>query len=175
MRGTPGYSGSAWCLRVGGGGPGLAGLLLVSVLAGCTTRHYRKSADKESYRAIKAKSPKVPNMDPRFTIEQTNLLSFEGLPVTSSAEEFLGLEAERERGAHILNLEEALRLAQSILKNGPLAVAAALEAVRRGLELPLEAGLRLESGLFGILAASEDMHEGLKAFLEKRPARFQRK
>src|SRR5207249_2317364 len=82
----------------------LAGLLLVSVLAGCTTRHYRKSADKESYRAIKAKSPKVPNMDPRFTIEQTNLLSFEGLPVTSSVEEFLGLEAERERGAHILNL-----------------------------------------------------------------------
>jgi len=72
-------------------------------------------------------------------------------------------------------LEEALRLAQSILKNGPLAVAAALEAVRRGLELPLEAGLRLESGLFGILAASEDMHEGLKAFLEKRPPGFRRK
>ena len=72
-------------------------------------------------------------------------------------------------------LDEALRLAQSILKNGPLAVTAALEAVRRGLELPLEAGLRLESGLFGILAASEDMHEGLKAFLEKRPPSFRRK
>src|SRR5437867_1862584 len=72
-------------------------------------------------------------------------------------------------------LDEALRLAQSILKNGPLAVTAALEAVRRGLELPLEAGLRLESGLFGILAASEDMHEGLKAFLEKRPTGFRRK
>ena len=62
-----------------------------------------------------------------------------------------------------------------MLKNGPLAVAAALEAVRRGLELPLEAGLRIESGLFGILAASQDMHEGLKAFLEKRPANFQRR
>ena len=36
-------------------------------------------------------------------------------------------------------------------------------------------GLRLESSLFGILAASEDMHEGLQAFLEKRPAQFQRK
>ena len=66
-------------------------------------------------------------------------------------------------------------LAQSILKNGPLAVGAALEAVRRGVELPLADGQRLESGLFGILAASEDMHEGLKAFLEKRPARFQRR
>jgi len=71
--------------------------------------------------------------------------------------------------------EEAEKLAQSILKNGPLAVAAALEAVHQGMQLPLDHGLRFESSLFGVLAASEDMHEGLKAFLEKRPARFQRK
>jgi enoyl-CoA hydratase len=72
-------------------------------------------------------------------------------------------------------MNETLKLVQSILKNGPLAVAAALEASLRGLDLPLDDGLRLESSLFGILAASEDMHEGLKAFLEKRPARFRRK
>jgi enoyl-CoA hydratase len=72
-------------------------------------------------------------------------------------------------------LAEAEKLVQAMLKNGPLAVAAVLEAVQRGLQLGLDDGLRLESGLFGILAASEDMHEGLKAFLEKRPARFQRK
>ena len=72
-------------------------------------------------------------------------------------------------------LAEAEKLAQAMLHNGPLAVAAVLEAVHRGLQLGLDDGLRLESGLFGILAASEDMHEGLKAFLEKRPARFQRK
>jgi enoyl-CoA hydratase len=71
--------------------------------------------------------------------------------------------------------EEAIKLAQAMLKNGPLAVAAALEAVTRGMQLPLDQGLRFESSLFGILAASVDMHEGLKAFLEKRPARFQRK
>src|SRR6266850_8619763 len=69
-------------------------------------------------------------------------------------------------------MEETLALAQSILKNGPLAVSAALEAVRRGLDLPFDAGLRFESGRFGILAASEDMHEGLKAFLDKRPPAF---
>ncbi len=71
--------------------------------------------------------------------------------------------------------EEVTKLALAILKNGPLAVAAALEAVTRGMQLPLDEGLRFESGRFGILAASEDMHEGLQAFLEKRPAKFQRK
>jgi enoyl-CoA hydratase len=72
-------------------------------------------------------------------------------------------------------LEEAEKLALAILGNGPLAVAAALEGVRRGRSLSHEEGLRLESGLFGILASSEDMHEGLRAFLEKRAARFQRR
>ena len=72
-------------------------------------------------------------------------------------------------------LDEAIKLAESILKNGPLAVSAALEAVRRGLETPLPDALRLESALFGILASSHDMHEGLQAFLEKRAARFERR
>jgi len=72
-------------------------------------------------------------------------------------------------------LDETIKIAESMLKNGPLAVAAALEAARRGLEMPLPDGLRLESALFGILAASHDMHEGLKAFLEKRPAKFERR
>jgi enoyl-CoA hydratase len=72
-------------------------------------------------------------------------------------------------------MTEAEALARAVLKNGPLAVAAALEAAHRGLQMPLADGQRLESGLFGILAASQDMHEGLKAFLEKRPARFERR
>ena len=70
-------------------------------------------------------------------------------------------------------LAEAEALALAILKNGPLAVAAALAAMRAGRQLPLEAGLRLEREWFGRLAASEDMHEGLRAFLAKRPADFQ--
>ena len=71
-------------------------------------------------------------------------------------------------------LNEAVKLAQTILKNGPLAVEAALECVVRGMQLPLDQGLRFESGRFGILASSEDMHEGLQAFLDKRPAAFKR-
>ncbi len=72
-------------------------------------------------------------------------------------------------------LDETVKLAESMVRNGPLAVSAVLEAVNRGLQLPLDDGQRLESGLFGILAASEDMHEGLNAFLEKRPAQFHRR
>jgi enoyl-CoA hydratase len=72
-------------------------------------------------------------------------------------------------------MDETMKLAQAILKNGPLAVSAVLEAVTMGLDLPMDAGLRIESGRFGVLAASEDMHEGLNAFLEKRLPRFQRK
>jgi enoyl-CoA hydratase len=72
-------------------------------------------------------------------------------------------------------MREAETLAQAMLKNGPLALAAALESVRRGMSLGLADGQRIENGMFGLLAASEDMHEGLTAFLEKRPARFHRR
>ena len=96
-----------------------------------------------------------------------------GRRVKSDEAERIGLVNRVVPQGELMN--EALKLAQSILKNGPLAVAAALEAAQRGCDLPLEDGLRLESSLFGILAASEDMHEGLKAFLEKRAARFRRK
>ena len=71
-------------------------------------------------------------------------------------------------------LSEAENLARSILSNGPLAVAAALECIQRGMQLPLDQGLRFESGRFGYMAATDDMHEGLNAFLEKRPAAFKK-
>ncbi len=72
-------------------------------------------------------------------------------------------------------LDAALQLAESMIANGPLAVEAALECVVRGLSLPLDQGLRFESGRFGILASSEDMHEGLQAFLDKRKPEFHRR
>jgi enoyl-CoA hydratase len=47
-----------------------------------------------------------------------------------------------------------------------------LEAIRRGLDMPLAEGQALEATLFGLCAATEDMKEGMNAFLEKRPAKF---
>jgi len=69
-------------------------------------------------------------------------------------------------------MDDALALAGKIAANAPLAVAAALEAARRGLDLDLDQGLRLESTLFGILGSTRDMHDGLSAFVEKRKPKF---
>ena len=57
-------------------------------------------------------------------------------------------------------------------RNGPVACRYAMEAIRRGLEMPLAEGQLLEATLFGLCAATADMKEGMTAFLEKRPARF---
>jgi len=61
---------------------------------------------------------------------------------------------------------------QKILANGPVAVAMCLDAVDRGLSLPLDDGLALEASYFGLLAATADAAEGTTAFLDKRPAHF---
>jgi len=65
-------------------------------------------------------------------------------------------------------LDVTTALAKKLLSRGPLAVEFALESVLRGSEVGMEEGLRIESDLFGIIAATKDMREGLTAFLEKR-------
>ena len=69
-------------------------------------------------------------------------------------------------------MSTTLEMMNTILANGPLAVALCIEAVDRGLEMSLDEGLVLEANHFGLLAASEDMTEGMKAFLEKRAPAF---
>jgi enoyl-CoA hydratase len=89
-----------------------------------------------------------------------------------SAEEALriGLVNHIYEPAELIPAAEAI--AKKIITNGPLAVKFAMEAVERGVEMPLEEGLFLEATLFGIACATEDMREGTKAFLEKRQAQF---
>ncbi len=80
---------------------------------------------------------------------------------------------------HVYEPGELLAAAQSLAKkiaaNAPVAVQLTMEAIERGLEMPQEQGLFLEASLFGMSCATEDMREGTKAFLEKRPAQFQGK
>ena len=54
----------------------------------------------------------------------------------------------------------------------PVAVRMALESIYRAVDTATADALALESSLFGLLAATEDMKEGMSAFLEKREARF---
>ncbi len=70
-------------------------------------------------------------------------------------------------------LEEARALAGLILKNGPVALGLAKEAVRRGLDVTLAEGLEIEADLFGMVSTTKDMREGTSAFLEKRAPEFQ--
>ncbi|HTV65026.1 MAG TPA: enoyl-CoA hydratase-related protein [Bryocella sp.] len=72
-------------------------------------------------------------------------------------------------------IARAEAIAAKIIANAPLAIQYAMEAVNRGLDLPLADGLFLEATLFGVCCATDDKNEGTKAFLEKRPAQFQGK
>jgi len=89
-----------------------------------------------------------------------------------SAEEGLriGLVNHVYEPAELMPAAEAL--AKKIIANAPLAVQYAMEAIEHGMEMPQEEGLFLEATLFGLCCATEDMREGTRAFLEKRPAQF---
>jgi enoyl-CoA hydratase len=61
---------------------------------------------------------------------------------------------------------------RQMLANGPLALASCIESVVRGTESSLDDGLTLEANHFALLAGTQDMTEGTRAFLEKRPPAF---
>jgi enoyl-CoA hydratase len=69
-------------------------------------------------------------------------------------------------------LDVARGLARKMIANGPIAIALALESVDRGMSTTIDDAQTLESNLFGLLASTEDMREGMTAFLEKRKASF---
>jgi enoyl-CoA hydratase len=70
-------------------------------------------------------------------------------------------------------LARAKELLRRITRNGPIAVRLALESVYRALDTSTLEALDYESSLFGLLASTDDMKEGMTAFLEKRKPSFQ--
>ena len=68
--------------------------------------------------------------------------------------------------------EVAQSVALQVTKNGPVALARAVEAINDGFDRPLADALALEARLFGSLGATKDMAEGTAAFLAKRHAQF---
>jgi len=69
-------------------------------------------------------------------------------------------------------LAEAKKLAATLAAKPPIAVRYILEAVHKGLEMPFPEAQVFEATLFGLVASTDDMREGTKAFLEKRKPEF---
>lgn len=72
-------------------------------------------------------------------------------------------------------MDEAMELAGKITKNAPLAVKYASQAIKRGIEVSMEEGIKIENELFAKCFATEDQKEGMSAFLAKRKAEFKGK
>jgi enoyl-CoA hydratase len=64
------------------------------------------------------------------------------------------------------------KLAADLASKAPVAMQYIIEAVNKGLEVSFDKGQFLEATLFGLVASTDDMREGTKAFLEKRKAEF---
>ena len=82
----------------------------------------------------------------------------------------IGLVNKVVPAAELMNAARAMM--KQMLANAPLALALCIEAVNFGLGMSLEEGNQLEANHFGVLSATDDMREGMKAFLAKRSAEF---
>ena len=69
-------------------------------------------------------------------------------------------------------ITSARALLATMLAQGPLAIAQCIEAVDRGLDMGLDDAIALEASYFGMLSATADKAEGMRAFLEKRAPAF---
>ncbi len=63
-------------------------------------------------------------------------------------------------------------VAQAILTRGPVAVRMVKDAVRKGYDMTLDQGIRLEEDLYALLQTTADRAEGVRAFLDKRKPLF---
>lgn len=70
-------------------------------------------------------------------------------------------------------METAIEVATQILGNGPIAITQAKYVINRGIELPLDEALQLESDGYEVTIPTKDRVEALEAFKEKRKPQFE--
>jgi enoyl-CoA hydratase/carnithine racemase len=68
-----------------------------------------------------------------------------------------------------------LAFAGEMLRNGPVAIRQAKQAIDQGLDHPLSEGLKIETAAYEVVIPTEDRMEALRAFAEKRTPQFQGK
>jgi enoyl-CoA hydratase len=69
-------------------------------------------------------------------------------------------------------MTEARKLAAQLAASAPIALRYIINAVNKGMEMPFAEACQYEATLFGLVASTDDMRDGTKAFLEKRKAEF---
>jgi E-phenylitaconyl-CoA hydratase len=89
-----------------------------------------------------------------------------GEPISAERALAEGLVSELTTSENLLS--RAMEIADCITRNGPLAVRASLQVIRRGADCGLDAALELERTAFRRILMSEDFKEGIAAFTEKR-------
>jgi enoyl-CoA hydratase len=97
-------------------------------------------------------------------------LIFSGEMIDAARAKEIGLALEVVPPAELL--ERCKKLAATIAKRGPLAVAQAKRVIDAGADLQLRDGNAIERDGFMKLFATADQKEGMAAFLAKRPAEF---
>jgi enoyl-CoA hydratase len=93
-----------------------------------------------------------------------------GRQITASEALHVGLVNRVVPAAELLTAAKAL--AGELAAKAPIALQYIIEAVNKGLEVSFDKAQFLEATLFGLVASTDDMREGTKAFLEKRKADF---
>jgi enoyl-CoA hydratase len=93
-----------------------------------------------------------------------------GEAVDADAALRMGLVEEVVEDAGVLS--RTAELAALIASYSPTATQAVKAAIRAAMSMPLEAGLRYENEIHVMCMSDKDRSEGIKAFQEKRPAKF---
>ena len=93
-----------------------------------------------------------------------------GAPISADEAYRIGLVNRVVPAADVIG--EARKLAAQLASSAPIAMRYIINAVNKGVEMPFAEACQYEATLFGLVASTDDMREGTKAFLEKRKASF---
>ena len=93
-----------------------------------------------------------------------------GMQIGAAEAERIGLVNRVVPAASLMS--EVRSFAASLANNAPIAMRYIINAINKGLEMPFAEACVFEATLFGLVASTEDMREGTRAFLEKRKPEF---